>query len=185
MAEKRVILIDRNGNFVGTVENPLYIVADGSAVGGSGIYISDTPPDDHEASPVWLKTSTNEIYYWDADWVKVSGGGSGSVYVGPSVPADPVEHPLWMNNTNDRLYYYVPNSGGGGEWRMVNGVVASDLDFYLHIPVSDVPNTYDVVFYKGGNVTHTNGIRTNLYKQFDVRWNQIKNAVIDCGAFYE
>lgn len=42
----------------------------------------------------------------------------------------------------------------------------------------------NVLFSDGMGGTTVNGIKTNQYNQFDLNYNRIKNAVIDCGAYY-
>lgn len=51
-------------------------------------------------------------------------------------------------------------------------------------PPEEIPHDYQVLFSNGSGGTFVNGIKTNIYNQMDMNYNRVKNAIIDCGAFY-
>jgi len=114
------------------------------------------------------------------------GGGSSNVHIGPLPPDKPNLKPMWLNTTDETLYHYIIDPVSElPSWRQVNPDEELDLTGYLQDPVSESYNINDVIFYSGDGRTFTNGIKTNQYNQLDVNFNRIKNAVIDCGAFYD
>jgi len=55
---------------------------------------------------------------------------------------------------------------------------------YVTIPRVEEGREFHIMFSDGSNGSFTNGIRTNRFKQLDMDNNRMRNAVIDCGAYY-
>lgn len=116
------------------------------------------------------------------------GGGSSNVHIGPLPPDKPNLKPMWLNTELNKLFYYKVVDGEMPIWEEVSSVEIPDIpevDNFLVKPSIIEMNHSHVIFSNGNGGTFTNGIKTNQYNQLDINFNRIKNAVIDCGAFYD
>jgi len=130
--------------------------------------------DGQEAGIAVYSLADKRPYYWNlTDWVGF-GSGSGS---GASAFVDLDD----VDSSNPRTgQIYVIDANGN----LVNKTVEEVIGLALTAPVQLNPNTNHVLFSNGQGGTFTNGIKTNEYGHFDLNQNRIKNAVIDCGAYY-
>ncbi|HOJ96925.1 MAG TPA: hypothetical protein PK024_08850 [Methanospirillum sp.] len=123
-----------------------------------------------------------------------NGGGNGNgIYAGMSPPENPEVNRYWLNTSTYKLFYWEidPVNSQNNRWVEISEYDIPDIpdipdvSNFLTAPNVEESRLYHVIFSDGDKGTFTNGIKTNQYNQFDLHYNQIKNAIIDCGAFYD
>lgn len=117
-------------------------------------------------------------YYWNGIAFVAFGTGSGG---GASAFVDLTDVTATSPSQGD---VYVVDATGNLVNRNIFSLVGDNGELYLQVPVVEVDRTNHVIFSNGTKGTFTNGIKTDEFKRLDMAHNRIKDAIIDCGAYY-
>jgi len=162
-----MVFVPQSGSTGGT-QVQLYAAGKGIRIQGGTITAREDQvavlPDEWE-SLKYLKTTTTEgeFVYVSAPWI--------SKFIN-------LEDVDITDLTTESGKVIVVNDDG-------TALTTSSGSIFLRTPLVQEIHTDHMFFSDGIGGTYTNGMKTNEYNHLDINYNRIKNAVIDCGAFYD